>query len=369
MFMWLGKLLFDKKRLLNIIVILQLGIALTLANVLIGNYNKMLQAYGFTEIFDDSVAFFTTMKPINEENKTNIDYDLLDSEGTEIEFFSRKAEGSKTQIFAYGKNTCNILINTQIKDGEWSPEASSNGEIECTVIGSGYQVGETFTQTVGNKTFSFRVKGILGSRAMIINSSRKSSSMTAEMLFYEYNATKNGTAIICLSDSLLSTVESYENGLVFDITDRSENYLASLGRVFDMTKLRENSTEELSYNSSLFLPLAICFCLMGIVAAICMAFMNLLANKKVFQVYFRVGMRKTDAFLLNLGYMCWIIIGVVITTAILFIFCYLTGIIDGDGYLPGINNFLFSLGYLLSIAIITSTTSIAVLLPTDISKN
>ncbi len=369
MFMSLGRLLFDKKRLLNIIVIIQLGISLTIANLLIGNYNKMHQAYDFTKSFDDSVAFFTALKPFGEELNINIDYDIINAENTTIELFSKKIEGSGTQIFCYGKNTCNGLIKNQIKKGEWPSNINSDGVIDCVVIGNGYEIGDTFTEGMGNETFSFRVSGTLGSKAMIINPSRASSSMTAEQLFYEYNANKNGTAIICSSKSLSSAAGTYNNGLVFDLTDNSTEHLNSLGKIFNMAKLRENSIEELSYNSSLFFPLAICFCLIGIVTAICMTFMNLLANEKVFDVYFRVGMRKLDAFLLNLGYMCWIIFGIIIITSILFLLCCLTDIISRDSYLASFNNLLFSIGYMLLIAFGTSAASMLVLKPTDISKN
>ena len=368
MFMSLGRLLFDKKRLLNIIVIIQLGIALTISNVLIGNYNKTHQAYDFTESYDDSVAFFTTLTHFNGESEINIDYDILDAENTSIEFFSKRVEGRKAQIFCYGENTC-VGLKSQLSAGEWSIDKNCGTVIDCVVIGSGYKVGDTFTEMVGSETFTFRVSGTLGDKAMIISLSRSSSVMNSNMLFYEYNANKNGTAIICSSDALSDAAGTYDNGLVFGLTDVSADHLGNSGKIFNMIKLRENSDEELSYNSSLLFPLAIAFCLMGLVAAICMAFMNLLANKKVFDVYFIVGMRRMDAFLLNLGYMCWVIFGIVIVTVALFILCNLTGITDTESYLAGFNNFLFSLGYLLTIALVTSAASLLILKPSDISKS
>lgn len=367
MFMSLGRLLFDKKRLLNIIVIIQLGIALTIANVLIGNYNKIHQAYNFTKNYDDSAGFFT-LALINTELETSIDYDLLDAENSSIEFFAKSVEGSKSQIFCYGENTCEGL-KSQLSAGEWSPDGQSVGVIDCVIIGSGYKIGDTFSEKVGSKTFSFRVSGTLGDKAMIIDPGRSSSSMSAERLFYEYDSAKNGTAIICFSDALADAAGTYGNSFVFGLTDISAEHLGNRGNLFTMPEIRENSDEDLSYTVSGFLPLAIAFCLMGLVAAICMACMNLLANKKVFDVYFIVGMSKLDAFFLNLGYMCWVIFGIVILTLVLFILCNLTGITDGESYLAGFNNFLFSLGYLLAIALGTSAASLLILKPSDISKN
>lgn len=367
MFMSLGRLLFDKKRLLNIIVIIQLGIALIIANVLIGNYNKIYQSYNFTKNYDDSVGFFT-LELIKTEPETSIDYDLLATENTYIEFFARRVEGSRAQIFCYGENTCEGL-KSQLKKGEWSIDKNCGTVIDCVVIGNGYEIGDTFTESVGSKTFTFRVSGTLGDKAMIINPGRRSSVMSAEMLFYEYNANKNGTAIICSSDALSDAAGTYGDSLAFGLTDISDEHLRNRGNLFTMPEMRKNSDEDLSYTASGFLPLALAFCLVGLASAVCMAFMNLLANKKVFDVYFRVGMRKIDAFLLNLGYMCWVIFGIVIVTLFLFIFCNLTGITDSESYLAGFNNYLFSLGYLLAIAFGTSASSLLILKPTDISKS
>ena len=359
MYMSLGRLLFERKRLLNTIVIIQLGIALAIGNLLIGNFDRAYASREFTEIFDDRTAFFTTLKHPYGEDATEIDYALLDSEGASLEPFVRKVEGSKTQIFAYGEKTARILIDSQLKEGEWQDPATV-GTIDCAIIGGGYRLGETFSQSVGDKSLVFRVVASLGSSATVINTSRASSSMTADRLFYEYNANKSGTAIICLSEPF-AAAGTYENGMVFNLTDGAEEYLNSIGKVFDMARLCENSREELTHSSGLLLPLFIFFCLMGLVSAVCMEFMNILANKGIFTVYFRVGMTRRDAFLINLGYMTWIIIGVIAAATVIFLLGWLSEIIDRDAFSLGIGNLLFSLGYLLTTAAGTSLVSLAVL--------
>lgn len=81
MYMSLGRLLFERKRLLNTIVIIQLGIALAIGNLLIGNFDRAYASREFTEIFDDRTAFFTTLKHPYGDDATEIDYALLDSRG------------------------------------------------------------------------------------------------------------------------------------------------------------------------------------------------------------------------------------------------------------------------------------------------
>ncbi len=367
MYISLGRMLFSKNALLNIIVVFQLGVALIISNILIGSYNKTYQAYSFTENYADNAAFFSPMR-IGTETEVNIDYNMLADEGTEIEFLSKIAEGEKTNIFCYGEKTFTGLAS-QLTAGKRITGARADGFIHCISIGNKYSVGESFTETVGDKAFSFLVTGVISGSAMVISPSRSSSVMRADMLFYEYDAGEDGHAVICSSESLADAVGTYGNALVFGVTDRSAEQLKKTGKVITMAEIRSNSDEELSLEIKSYLPLAICFGLLGFASAVSMAIMNILGNKKVFSVYFVCGMSRKDSVFLNLGYMLWMIFGIIITTLILFIFGNLTGIINDGGYLAGVNNFIFSLGYILSALAITSAMSFAILKPSDISES
>ena len=70
---------------------------------------------------------------------------------------------------------------------------------------------------------------------------------------------------------------------------------------------------------------------------------------------------KKDGFLLNLGYMCWMILGIAITTVVLFVLFALVGTVDSANYLVGINQFVFSIGYLTVIAVLTALISLPML--------
>lgn len=359
MFMILGKILFKKKLWLNLIVILQLAFVLTVANVLIGNFNKTHKMSEFTKYYEDSTAFFSPMR-IDGEAKIVIDYDLLAKEGTSIEFLPNKIEGNKVQIFCYGTNTIKGL-KAQLKSGEWPTEQRTDGYVNCVVVGNKYKIGDTFSETIGGKSFSFRVCGSVGNRATLISSSKSSYTMSADFLFFDYNATKSGSAIICSLDEIANQASTRGNAMVFFTTENSVEHLKNTGKVFNMQQLQNNSNENLFWVTKSFLPLAICFCLVGVVAVIGMACMNILANKQVFEVFFVCGMNKRDGFLLNLGYMCWMIFGIMIATVVLFGFCAFVGTIDSANYLVGINNFVFSVGYLIIIAVLTALTSLPIL--------
>ncbi len=359
MFMMLGKMLFQKRLWLNLVVILQLAFVLTAANVLIGNFNKSHEVSELTKYYEESTAFFSPMR-INGEAEIAIDYDLLAKEGTLIEFLPYKAEGNNVQVFCYGTNTLKGL-KTQLKVGEWPTEQHTNGYINCVIIGNKYNVGDVFSDVIGGKTFPFRVCGSIGEKATLISPSRNSYTMGADFLFFDYNATKSGSAVICCSDEIANQTGTRGNAMVFFTTAASAEHLQNTGKVFSMQQLRNNTNEELLWVTKSFLPLAICFCLIGGIAVIGMACMNILADRQVFEVYFRYGMTKKDGFLLNLGFMCWIILGIIIVTVVLFCLCALAEIIDSTNYLIGMNHFVFSAGYLMAIAVLSALTSLPML--------
>ena len=359
MFMILGKLLLKKKLWLNLIVILQLAFVLTVANVLIGNFNKSHKNSELTKCYEDSTAFFSPMR-IDGEAQIDIDYELLKKEGTQIEFLPNKIEGDQVQIFCYGTHTFQGL-RSQLETGEWPIEQYSDGYVNCIVIGNKYSIGDIFAEEIDGRTVSFRVCGSVGEKATLISPSKSSYSMSADLLFFDYNASKSGSAIICSSDEIANPVKTRGNAMVFYTTENSVAHLQNTGKVFGMQQLRNNSNEELLWVIKSFLPLAVCFCLMGAVAVVGMACMNILANRQVFEVYFRCGMTKKDGFLLNLGYMCWMILGIAITTVVLFVLFALVGTVDSANYLVGINQFVFSIGYLTVIAVLTALISLPML--------
>lgn len=204
---------------------------------------------------------------------------------------------------------------------------------------------------------------------MVINSSRSSSFMRANTLLTEYDSSKFGTAVICSSNKIAEEVATYGNALVFNLSDTAATHLRNQGQLTSTKQIRDNSHEELSLNVQSFLPLAICFGICGFLSVVSMSCLNLLKDKKVYEVYFVCGMNKKDSLKLNLGYMAWIIASVVIFTLILYILCNIVGIIDPSNYLVKPNQFVLSAIYLLLLTVITSLLSLVVTTKQNISQS
>ncbi len=367
MFVSLGRLLYKKHIVLNLIIVVQLTIALLIGNILLGNYNKMSAPTAFLSEFNENTAFFSPMR-IAGKPKIDIDYSLLTNEGTVIEFLPKSVETYSVNVFCYGPYTCNIL-KTQLKNGEWTPGVNGNGEINCVTIGNAYRKGDSFTEQIGNKVFVFRVVGTFGNTAVVINSARSSSEMRANVLLTEYDSSAYGTAIVCCSESIATEAATYGNAMVYSLSNISSQHLKNNGKLTTIQQIKNNSCEELQLSIRSYLPLAICFGLSGLLATISMTCLNLLKDKKVYDVYFVCGMNKKDAFLLNLGYMVWMVISVIIFTLILYLICVLSGIIMQSDYLIGANQFVFSITYLFVLTLFTSVLSMIVMKPKNISES
>lgn len=295
----------------------------------------------------------------------DIDYALIEREGATIEFLPSKIEGNSVNIFSYGIQTCEGL-KPQLKSGAWISERT-DGVSECVVIGNKYKIGDTFSEKVGNKTFSFFVTGSLGKTATVISSSRSSSAMRADMLFYEYDSNKNGTAVICCSSEVIDASGTYGNAFVFGSTEAVCEHLLDTGNVFSMAEIRNNSDEELSLKIKSFLPLAICFAIMGLIATVGMVCMNLLGNKRITDVYFTCGMSRKESVLLTLGYMCGIVFAEIIVSAVIYLVCRLA-FIDNSVYQAKINNYIFSDAFLMFEIVVSVLISLITIKPSDVSE-
>ncbi len=371
MFLTQGKMLFRKNFWLNLIVVFQIGLALIMMNIILGTYNKVNQAYDFTYEYSSDSAFFTPMR-ISGNIDINLDFNYLNSTNTKFEFLSKRLEGNFSSIFSYGERTCEGLKG-QLKSGKWFNQAEITSDIECVIIGNRFSIGDNFTEKVGNRTFSFIVVGKLGNSAVLISPSKSSASMQADMLFYDHVSKRDGLAIICCSQIVAEAAGTYGNAFVYFDSNNHEtkdvviDYINNTGNIITMDQIRQNSDEELSFMLKAYLPLAVCFATMGFISLIGISVLNILKNKSVYSVYFICGMNKKDGFLLNLGYMFWIVLGIIIVTLILFILCNLVGIIDNTTYMTSSNQFMLSGAFLLIVSLIIAAISSMILKPKSIS--
>lgn len=371
MFITLGRLVFKKNIILNIIVIIQLGIALIISIILIGTYNKMYQAYNYTYNYSEDTVFFSPMK-INGSPVINVDFEYLQLNNISMEFLSKKFDGKTADILCYDEKTFNGL-KKQLKSGVWASSLISNGMIECVAIDDIFSIGDTFSEQIKENIFTFIVVGKLAKNSLVISSSRSSYLMQADMLFYEYSSI--GKAVICSNSSIAEATGNYGNALIFfnnadeNIKNKTIENLRNSGNAITMETIRENTDNELVLTVKGFLPLAICFAIMGLIAIIGMSLLNILKNSDVFSAYFICGMNRKNAFLLNLGYMIWMIFGIIIATLILFILCSVFDIINKLNYLPGVNQICFSVLFLTLITLIATSISFAFLKRENISKS
>ena len=359
-----GRLMFAKKLALNLLMSVAIGLALFFCNMLICNFNGILQANAPTYFYQDETLYFQPMR-IYGEPVFNFSADYLAERGAEFEIITQPLQGDGAALYACGKNTA-AGLSKQLESGVCC--GISEGETECMVVSpSRYSVGDTFTQSFNLKdkpqTFTFKVTGVLKSNAKALSAGAGGTALTGQNLFTDL--TGSGEKIVCCSYELQEVSSTYGNALVFfnnstagQIAEVRE-YLKNTAVLLNMRELRANASAE-SYGSQALGMSGVSILILGMLGAIAVDMLTILDNKKLYRAYFVSGMKKSQCFALGAAFAVWVALCAAATFALIFLTAALGGFITISSLFADWKNILFTFGVLTFIILFSGAATVPI---------
>ncbi len=378
MYVRLGLTLFRKRFFTSLVIILQLFVTILAANILIFIYNENMKDINIMKNFDTDRTYLW-MKVAYEED-----------EDIKREHLSRLEETSSVRgvesilscgsiyndvqinLYGYGENTGN-LINMPLESGTWYNKVpKKDGVINCVSISdkAGFEVGEIleleiyFIHNDEAITQTFQIVGAMGKRGRVLAFTGSSSDPAYDSLLYNYDSTDgyNETALIFDKNDIAGFDSSqywYSNRLIFLDSSNDTSFmslkdeLSKYSYVVKLEQAKTNTLQEVRRVMMGFLPIIIPLFLIGFLGVVCISILNTLKYMRNFAIFFICGMRWKDSILICLSYIAYIILGVLILCIPGYV--WLKDLLDTGGIMAA-NNYLFTLGALLAVMLLSLVT-------------
>lgn len=387
-FLYLGLRMFRRNLALNVIVILQIIVALLLTNLLVGQYNLASDTLRQTAGFDADATYYympdATMDTTGERIEAAAAL-LAQHEGEylaeqAVQVFLESTEGKDPMTYAYGPETIAHLDAT-LGAGTWLDEAqTAAGRIPCVTVGP-YRVGEvlTFTLTDGKPLaldengepiarpgvqLEFEVVGTLQDTAYILTMNGMSNDPRLDEILELSIYEEEGTPILLCRQADLAqyrqqvdfSFDPADNALMYfpeGRTAASEALVASLSEhtwVTPLSEARARTQEERSKTIQTLLPVILALLFIGLVALVCLTLLNTMRSLRTYALYYICGMRWGDHRKICLGYVVCLLLGAAVLIGPVM---YLLGEMLSLGELIfGWNNLAFSAGIVALAALV-----------------
>ena len=378
MYVRLGLTLFRKRFFTSLVIILQLFVTILAANILIFIYNENMKDINIMKNFDTDRTYLW-MKVAFEED-----------EDIKREHLSRLEETSSVRgvesilscgsiyndvqinLYGYGENTGN-LINMPLESGTWYNKVpKKDGVINCVSISDkpGFEVGEIleleiyFIHNDEAITQTFQIVGAMGKRGRVLAFTGSSSDPAYDSLLYNYDSTDgyNETALIFDKNDIAGFDSSqywYSNRLIFLDSSNDTSFmslkdeLSKYSYVVKLEQAKTNTLQEVRRVMMEFLPIIIPLFLIGFLGVVCISILNTLKHMRTFAIFFICGMGWKNTILICLSYIAYIISGVLILCIPGYV--WLKDLLDTGGIMAA-NNYLFTLGALLAVMLLSLVT-------------
>jgi hypothetical protein len=129
--------------------------------------------------------------------------------------------------------------------------------------------------------------------------------------------------------------------------------LSKYSYVVKLEQAKTNTLQEVRRVMMGFLPIIIPLFLIGFLGVVCISILNTLKYMRNFAIFFICGMRWKDSILICLSYIAYIISGVLILCIPGYV--WLKDLLDTGGIMAA-NNYLFTLGALLAVMLLSLVT-------------
>lgn len=385
MYMRIGFALFSKRLVTSFIIIIQLFGTIIIANVIIVDYNAYMEDICIMENFDTDRTYLwmTAMTDTNDELRWEQLKQLKHNRSVravEVTFRANAIYNNNiVSLIGYGQNT-GELINMTLESGKWYTEVpKKDGVINCVSISSipGLEIGKLialeiiphYSEQTINQTF--QVVGTLGKRAKTLTFNQSSASPYYDYLFQvfhsmpldkEYEDYDHQVGLIFDQSDLPTLVQSQYwdgNRLVYIDSIDDETFLSLKDElrkdsyVVKLEQAKRNTLQEIRETMVEYLPIIIPLFLIGFLGVVCISILNTLKYMRTFAIFFICGMRWKDSILICLSYIAYIILGVLILCIPGYV--WIKDLLDTGGIMAA-NNYLFTLGALLAVMLLSLVT-------------
>ena len=383
--MRIGFALFSKRLVTSFIIIIQLFLTIIIANVIIVDYNAYMEDICIMENFDTDRTYLwiTAMTDTNDELRWEQLKQLKHNRSVravEVTFRANAIYNNNiVSLIGYGQNT-GELINMTLESGKWYTEVpKKDGVINCVSISSipGLEIGKLieleiiphYSEQTINQTF--QVVGTLGKRAKTLTFNQSSASPYYDHLFQVFHSTPldkeyedydHQVGLIFDQSDLPTLVQSQYwdgNRLVYIDSIDDETFLSLKDElrkdsyVVKLEQAKRNTLQEIRETMVKYLPIMIPLFLIGFLGVVCISILNTLKYMRNFAIFFICGMRWKDSILICLSYIAYIILGVLILCIPGYV--WLKDLLDTGGIMAA-NNYLFTLGALLAVMLLSLVT-------------
>jgi len=349
MYMRIGFALFSKRLVTSFITIIQLFVTIIIANVIIVDYNAYMEDICIMENFDTDRTYLW-MPPMTDTND-------------ELRWEQLKQ----------------LKHNRSVRAVEVTFRAKKDGVINCVSISSipGLEIGKLieleiiphYSEQTINQTF--QVVGTLGKRAKTLTFNQSSASPYYDHLFQVFHSTPldkeyedydHQVGLIFDQSDLPTLVQSQYwdgNRLVYIDSIDDETFLSLKDElrkdsyVVKLEQAKRNTLQEIREIMVEYLPIMIPLYLIGFLGVVCISILNTLKYMRTFAIFFICGMRWKDSILICLSYIAYIILGVLILCIPGYV--WLKDLLDTGGIMAA-NNYLFTLGALLAVMLLSLVT-------------
>ena len=385
MYMRIGFALFSKRLVTSFIIIIQLFVTIIIANVIIVDYNAYMEDICIMENFDTDRTYLwmPAMTDTNDELRWEQLKQLKHNRSVravEVTFRANAIYNNNiVSLIGYGQNT-GELINMTLESGKWYTEVpKKDGVINCVSISSipGLEIGKLieleiiphYSEQTINQTF--QVVGTLGKRAKTLTFNQSSASPYYDHLFQVFHSTPldkeyedydHQVGLIFDQSDLPTLVQSQYwdgNRLVYIDSIDDETFLSLKDElrkdsyVVKLEQAKRNTLQEIRETMVKYLPIMIPLFLIGFLGVVCISILNTLKYMRTFAIFFICGMRWKDSILICLSYIAYIISGVLILCIPGYV--WLKDLLDTGGIMAA-NNYLFTLGALLAVMLLSLVT-------------
>ncbi len=383
--MRIGFALFSKRLVTSFIIIIQLFLTIIIANVIIVDYNAYMEDICIMENFDTDRTYLwiTAMTDTNDELRWEQLKQLKHNRSVravEVTFRANAIYNNNiVSLIGYGQNT-GELINMTLESGKWYTEVpKKDGVINCVSISSipGLEIGKLieleiiphYSEQTINQTF--QVVGTLGKRAKTLTFNQSSASPYYDHLFQVFHSTPldkeyedydHQVGLIFDQSDLPTLVQSQYwdgNRLVYIDSIDDETFLSLKDElrkdsyVVKLEQAKRNTLQEIRETMVKYLPIMIPLFLIGFLGVVCISILNTLKYMRNFAIFFICGMGWKNTILICLSYIAYIISGVLILCIPGYV--WLKDLLDTGGIMAA-NNYLFTFGALLFVALLSLVT-------------
>ncbi len=378
MYVRLGLTLFRKRFFTSLVIILQLFVTILAANILIFIYNENMKDINIMKNFDTDRTYLWMKVAFDEDEDIKREHlSRLEETSSVRGVESILSCGSiyndvQIDLYGYGENTGN-LINMPLESGTWYNKVpKKDGVINCVSISdkAGFEVGEIleleiyFIHNDEAITQTFQIVGAMGKRGRVLAFTGSSSDPAYDSLLYNYDSTDgyNETALIFDKNDIAGFDSSqywYSNRLIFLDSSNDTSFmslkdeLSKYSYVVKLEQAKTNTLQEVRRVMMGFLPIIIPLFLIGFLGVVCISILNTLKYMRNFAIFFICGMRWKDSILICLSYIAYIISGVLILCIPGYV--WLKDLLDTGGIMAA-NNYLFTLGALLAVMLLSLVT-------------